>query len=174
MCWAGSGGCCREVFKSYLIYILCDVFDISDIYLQCPIRYIWYVSIGYILFVQNINFLFSIIKTFGFVHIMRRIADSKVLYLRLQINTCLPHFVLSRNKNAKEQTKTHFSWTHHPQNKCEASVLFLFDGQYFSDCVITCIHHVFRENYHVQRLIWVICNFFKALSPKYHWHRCNV
>ena len=173
ICWAGRGGCCPEVFKSYLIYILCDVFDISDIYLQCPLRYIWYVYICYILFVQNINFLFSIIQMFGFVHIITGIACGKVLYLRLQINNCLLHTLFcrfSQETKTPKNKQTHFSWTHHLQNKYEASVFFI-PWTIYSVIVLSL---VFRENYHVQRLIWVMCNFFKALSPEYHRHRCNV
>ena len=106
-------------YKVYLIYVVYQIYQIC----------------------AKLKFEFLIIETLGFVDIIISIGvgGSKVLYLRLQINTCLPHFVLSRNKNAKEQTKTHFSWTHHPQNKCEASVLFYSMG----NISVIVLSHVF-------------------------------
>ena len=65
----------------------------------------------------------------------------------------------------KNKLKPFFSWTNIIRSKY-FQIVAIFSVIVFS--------HVFKDNYHLQRLSWVICNFFKMLTIGIVVNVCNV
>ena len=99
-------------YKVYLIYVVYQIYQIC----------------------AKLKFEFLIIETLGFVDIIISIGvgGSKVLYLRLQINTCQPQFSqeYQQTKMPKNKQKPFFMnalFSKQIQGKC----FVLLRGQYF-------------------------------------------